>query len=105
MAIGRREWYDLFWHFGVRNGELSRLSIGDIMSRRVERTGNEARPLVKVYTKPRLRRLFKDFNRVALRQRQMTPEILPAWLAPALPVLERLSGWNLIVKARKPSRA
>lgn len=98
-------WQNMIWHFGVRHGELSRLSIGDIMSRRVERTGNEARPLVKVYTRPRLRRLFKDFSGLTLLQRQMTPEILPALFVPVLPVLERLSGWNLIVKATKPSRA
>ena len=96
-------WRNLVWHFGVSKGELSRLSMGDIMSRRVERTGNEARPLVKVYTKPRLRRAFKDFCRIAVLQRQMTPEILPRWLVPALPVLERLSGWNLIVKATRPT--
>ena len=36
--------------------------MADIMSRTVERTGNDARPLVKVYTKPRLRALFAAFD-------------------------------------------
>ena len=45
--------------------------MGEIMSRTVERTGNDARPLVKVYTKPRLRALFDGFTDIQIVQRQI----------------------------------
>ena len=62
-------WRNLVWHFGMKSGDLASHSMGEIMSRTVERTGNDARPLVKVYTKPRLRgavsRLHRHHDRPA----------------------------------------
>ena len=78
--------------------------MADIMSRTVERTGNDARPLVKVYTKARLRELFKEFGDVRIVQRQIAPELIPRGLKRFMDVIERLAGWNLIVKATKPLR-
>jgi ubiquinone/menaquinone biosynthesis C-methylase UbiE len=99
-------WRNLVWHHGMKGGEgLANHSMGDIMSRTVERTGNEARPLVKVYTKPRLRRLFHDFASIHIVQRQISPEIVPRRLRWFLPLIERMAGWNLIIKARKPQRS
>jgi ubiquinone/menaquinone biosynthesis C-methylase UbiE len=95
-------WRNLVWHFGLKNGDLASRSMSDIMSQTVELTGNDARPLVKVYTKPRLRALFRDFTEIAIVQRQLAPELVPIRLRYFLPVVERLAGWNLIIKARKP---
>src|SRR6185295_13242807 len=97
-------WRNLVWHYGLKSGDLSRQSMADIMSRTVERTGNDARPLVKVYTKPRLRALFAAFEGIDIVQRQISPELVPRRLRRLLPVVERLAGWNLILKARKPVR-
>jgi len=97
-------WRNLVWHYGLKNGDLASRSMGDIMSRSVERTGNDARPLVKVYTKARLRALFRDFTDIRIVQRQISPELVPRRLRVALPLVERLAGWNLIIKARKPQR-
>jgi len=97
-------WRNLVWQGGLKDGDLSSRSMGDIMSRSVERTGNDARPLVKVYTKARLRALFEKFTELRIVQRQISPELVPRRLRLLLPVVERLAGWNLIVKARKPSR-
>ena len=94
-------WRNLVWHFGLKNGDLASRSMADIMSRTVEITGNDARPLVKVYTKPRLRALFQDFTDIEIVQRQLAPELVPVALRRLLPVVERLAGWNLIIKARK----
>ena len=77
--------------------------MADIMSRSVERTGNDARPLVKVYTKQRLRALFAGYDDLRILQRQISPELVPRRLRRLLPVVERMAGWNLIVKARKPA--
>jgi ubiquinone/menaquinone biosynthesis C-methylase UbiE len=96
-------WRNLVWHFGMKSGDLASRSMADIMSRSVERTGNEARPLVKVYTKRRLRALFHDFADIRIVQRQISPELVPRRLRRLLPLVERLAGWNLIIKARKPS--
>ena len=89
----------------MKSGDLSSRSMADIMSRSVERTGNEARPLVKVYTKPRLRALFHAFADIRILQRQISPELVPRRLRTLLPLVERLAGWNLIIKARKRRRA
>ena len=96
-------WAKLVWELGVKGGDLSTHSIGDLMSRSVERSGNDARPLVKVYTKPRLRALFGAFTDVTVVQRQISPELLPRPLRRLLPLVERIAGWNLILKARKPA--
>ncbi len=97
-------WRNLVWHYGLKSGDLASQSMADIMSRTVERTGNDARPLVKVYTKPRLRALFGAFEDIRIVQRQISPELVPRRLRRLLPVVERLAGWNLILKARKPVR-
>ena len=95
-------WRNLVWHRGLKNGDLANHSMADIMSRTVEITGNDARPLVKVYTKARLRALFRDFIDIRIVQRQISPELVPRRLRAILPLVERLAGWNLIIKARKP---
>jgi ubiquinone/menaquinone biosynthesis C-methylase UbiE len=95
-------WRKLVWLFGVKKGLLETVSVGDIMSRSVERSANEARPLVKVYTRPRLHTLFKDFAHVEILQRQLLAEELPKALKWTRPFSERVLGWNLIVKAVKP---
>ena len=99
-------WRNLVWAIGLRQGKLERLSMGEIMSRSVERSDNSgARPLVKVYTRRQLRRLFDGFADVAIVQRQMVAAEVPWFLEWApLPTLGKLMGWNLIVKARKPIR-
>jgi hypothetical protein len=38
-------------------------------------------------------------------QRQLAPELVPITLRRFLPVVERLAGWNLIIKARKAQRS
>ena len=43
-------WYRLVWEKGLKHDMLRTYSIGEIMSRHVEITENDARPLVKVYT-------------------------------------------------------
>jgi SAM-dependent methyltransferase len=97
-------WRNLVWNGGLKNGDLATNSMGEIMSRSVERAGNEARPLVKVYTKARLRALFNDFVDPEIVQRQISPELVPRRLRRLLPMVERFAGWNLIIKARKPLR-
>ena len=94
-------WRKLVWLFGVKERLLDRFSMGEIMSRSVERSANDARPLVKVYTKARARALFERFDRVEILQRQLLAEELPAVLKWSLPFCERAFGWNLIVKATK----
>ena len=96
-------WYRLVWEQGWKRGMLQRYSIGEIMSRRVEITKNDARPLVKVYGARRLRRMFKGFTGYQFFKRQMVASELPAslqWL-PVGPV-GKLVGWNIIIKATKP---
>jgi glycosyltransferase involved in cell wall biosynthesis/ubiquinone/menaquinone biosynthesis C-methylase UbiE len=97
-------WRNLVWHIGIKDGVLRTHSMGEIMSRSVERSDNAAaRPLVKVYTPARLRHMFKDFEGISIVQRQMVSDEKPRLLTPVpLTTLEKVMGWNLIIKARKP---
>jgi SAM-dependent methyltransferase len=75
-------WRNLVWYYGLRSGDLASRSMSDIMSRTVERTGNEARPLVKVYTKRRLRALFKNFAGIQILQQNQAPDLTRARTSP-----------------------
>jgi ubiquinone/menaquinone biosynthesis C-methylase UbiE len=97
-------WRNLVWAIGLKDNKLQIRSMGEIMSRAVERSDNAAaRPLVKVYTRDRLRKLFRGFEGIEIVQRQMLSVEKPRLLA-RLPtrILEHRMGWNLIIKARKP---
>jgi hypothetical protein len=98
-------WRNLVWAIGIREGQLRRYSMGEIMSRTVERSDNAAaHPLVKVYTKERLRDLFAGFVDIEIQQCQMAADEVPRVLA-LVPRrhLARLMGWNLVIKARRPA--
>lgn len=96
-------WRNLVTVLGLRQHLLDTFSIGEIMSRHVEITENDARPLVKVYTKQRLGKLFASFEKISIVQRQMVAAEVPyilRWIP--LSWLGKMFGWNLIIKARKP---
>ena len=101
-------WYRLVWEKGLKNGGmLPMYSIGEIMSRTVEITENDARPLVKVYTGSSLKRLFRGFESRVVYKRQLIAAEVPEemeWLLRwvSLETLGRLAGWNVIIKATKP---
>jgi glycosyltransferase involved in cell wall biosynthesis/ubiquinone/menaquinone biosynthesis C-methylase UbiE len=97
-------WRNLVWNIGLKEGQLRKYSMGEIMSRAVERSDNAAaHPLVKTYTRAGLRQLFGGFRDIEILQRQLEAAGVPRVLA-RVPrrYLERIMGWNLIVKARKP---
>jgi glycosyltransferase involved in cell wall biosynthesis/SAM-dependent methyltransferase len=98
-------WVELVYKIGLRQRMLGYFSMGEIMSRTVERSdASGARPLVKVYTEQRLRGLFAGFEIETVLQRQLTPTRwmrrtgLAGWI-------EKKFGWNLIIKARKAGGA
>lgn len=97
-------WRNLVRDLGLRDGLLEEVSVGEIMSRHVEISENDQRPLVKAYTKRRLRQMFSSFAEVDVVRRQMVPAELPSRLR-RVPVdkVGKLAGWNLVVKARKPA--
>jgi glycosyltransferase involved in cell wall biosynthesis/ubiquinone/menaquinone biosynthesis C-methylase UbiE len=99
-------WYRLVWEKGLKHGMLQTLSIGEIMSRHVEITKNDAKPLVKVYTARMLKRLFAGFDARVVYKRQMIAAEIPEefewilrWIS--LETAGRLMGWNVIIKATK----
>ena len=97
-------WRNIMWNIGLREGQLRRYSMGELMSRTVERSDNAgAHPLVKAYTKKRLRQLFDGFEHISIVQRQLEPKAIPRSLRFVTgPSLGALMGWNLVLKARKP---
>lgn len=98
-------WRNLFGAIGIREQELETASMGEIMSRHVELSAHGSKPLVKVYTARRLRRMFERFSSVDICRRQMIREERPRWLGwMPLDLAGRLMGWNLVVKATKPTQ-
>jgi hypothetical protein len=89
---------------GLREGQLRRYSMSELMSRTVERSDNAAaHPLVKAYTRKRLRQLFEGFQDISIVQRQLEFKATPRMLRFIAPdMLGAVMGWNLIIKARKP---
>ena len=96
-------WRNLFRDYGLHRGELETSSMSEIMSRYVEISEHGSKPLVKVYTAARLRRMFARFQAIRIYKRQMTRAELPARLSwVPLSLTGRLMGWNLVIKAQKP---
>jgi glycosyltransferase involved in cell wall biosynthesis/ubiquinone/menaquinone biosynthesis C-methylase UbiE len=96
-------WRELVWRLGLERDMLKHHSMGEIMSRSVEISQNDARPLVKVYTAARLEKLFAGFEQRVVYKRQLMATELPAWLRwMPLDLAGRLMGWNVIIKATKP---
>jgi len=96
-------WVQIILRRGVIGGLLQHHSVGEIMSRHVEFTETGSRPLVKVYSRTRLRQMFARFDNVQIVKRQMTAAEIPLfsrWIP--LNFAAQLLGWNLIVKATKP---
>jgi ubiquinone/menaquinone biosynthesis C-methylase UbiE len=98
-------WGGLIVKRGILRGELRHATPAELMSRYVEHTETEGRPLVKAYTRGEARRLFHSFSdcRIAVNQLQRVelgrvgralPESVFQWLA-------RHFGWNLIITATK----
>lgn len=100
-------WREQVIRLGIENGNLAGRSMGWIMSGSVEKSTKGQRPLVKVYTRARLRKLFEDagFERISIVQRQMVKGELPRildWVP--VSIAGRIAGWNLILKACKSTR-
>jgi hypothetical protein len=77
----------------------------EIMSRVIEYSEHEARPLVKVYSRKQARSLFKAFHDVEVQVEQLTRKEL-RFLSPLIsdPLFNRLGqsiGWNAIITCRK----
>lgn len=98
-------WGSLFFKHGILGGELFKQSMAEIMSRRVEYSETEGRPLVKSYTRNEGRQMFSNFSDCNLQVNQLTrrelrpvgrfvPRVLLEWLA-------RNFGWNLLITATK----
>lgn len=75
------------------------------MSRVIEFSDHDARPLVKVYSRAQVRALFSMFRKVVIDVEQLTRAEL-RFLSPLVSeeLFERLRkgfGWNLIITATK----
>ena len=99
-------WVDVVLRRGVLHGDFLRgQRTKEIMSRFVEYSEHDARPLVKVYSRKQARDLFAMFADVKLEVDQLTRQEL-RFLAPvvsdsAFRFLRRRVGWNVIITAKK----
>jgi len=99
-------WVEIILRHGLLRGDFLRgRSAEEIMSRVVEFSDHDARPLVKVYSRAQTRALFSMFREVAIDVEQLTRAEL-RFLSPLVSerMFERLRkriGWNVIVTATK----
>jgi ubiquinone/menaquinone biosynthesis C-methylase UbiE len=99
-------WTEIILHRGVLRGHFLRgHSPKEIMSRYVEYSEHEARPLVKVYSRRQACALFEPFTEVETEVEQMIRQELrlfrPLISEKAFRRLRRSAGWNVIITARK----
>lgn len=99
-------WFEIVLRRGLLGGEYLRgRSSEEIMSRVIEFSEHEARPLVKVYSRKEARELFNDFTDVQIAVEQLTRAEL-RFLSPLISnrlfsQLCKAVGWNVIITARK----
>ena len=99
-------WVEIVLRRGILRGEYFRgRSAEEIMSRVIEFSEHEGRPLVKVYSRNEARALFGQFGDVKLNVEQLTRAEL-RFLSPLVSdsLFRRLSrqiGWNVIITALK----
>ena len=99
-------WFDIVLRRGVLRADFLRgRSVAEIMSRVVEFSSHDGRPLVKVYSRKEARELFSLFKSVTIEVEQLTRAEL-RFLSPLVSesMLDRLRkriGWNVIVTAVK----
>jgi ubiquinone/menaquinone biosynthesis C-methylase UbiE len=98
-------WGSLVLKHGILRAELLNNSIAEIMSRHVEYSETEGRPLVKAYTRDEARRMFGDFSDCRIEVDQLTRgdlrpigHLIPEAL---FRLLARTFGWNLLLTATK----
>ncbi len=99
-------WIEIILRRGLLKGDLIRgRSPEEIMSRAVEYSEHEARPLVKVYNRKEARALFDLFENVRVEVEQLTRDelrFLSRVISESLfKRLQRRLGWNVIVTAKK----
>lgn len=99
-------WSEIILHRGILRGHFLRgHSPEEIMSRYVEYSETDARPLVKVYSRRQARALFAPFREVKIEVEQMMRKELRL-LSPLVSDdlfrrLRRSMGWNVIITAKK----
>jgi SAM-dependent methyltransferase len=99
-------WFEIVLRRGVFGAEFLRgRSAEEIMSRVIEFSDHDARPMVKVYSRKQMRELFSSFREVKVDVEQLTRAEL-RFLAPLVSasMLDRLRkriGWNVIATAIK----
>lgn len=99
-------WVEIVLRRGVFGAEYLRgRSSEEIMSRVIEFSEHEARPLVKVYSRKQARALFSQFKDVRVDVEQLVRREL-RFLSPLVSdsLFEKLArsiGWNVIITARK----
>jgi ubiquinone/menaquinone biosynthesis C-methylase UbiE len=98
-------WGELFFRRGILGGELLRgRSMQDVMSKWVEISTADARPLVKVYSRSEAAELFKEFSEVRTEVEQMTRAELRFLKHMPESLFQRVrkaAGWNVIITAKK----
>jgi ubiquinone/menaquinone biosynthesis C-methylase UbiE len=99
-------WVEIILRRGLLGAEFLRgRSPEDIMSRVIEFSDHDARPLVKVYSRKEAAKLFSKFSDVRIDVEQLSRSEL-RFLSPfvsnsAFNQLSRRVGWNVIITARK----
>ncbi|HSB11183.1 MAG TPA: methyltransferase domain-containing protein [Blastocatellia bacterium] len=98
-------WGSLMMKHGILRAELLNHSMAQIMSRHVEYSATEGRPLVKAYSQAEIREMFREFVECETRVNQLTRrDLRPLGRFVPEALLQRLArnfGWNVLITATK----
>jgi ubiquinone/menaquinone biosynthesis C-methylase UbiE len=99
-------WIEIILRRGILKAEFLRgRNAEEIMSRVIEHSEHEARPLVKVYNRSEAEKLFAPFSDVKSQVTQLSRDefrIFKGLVSDSLlKRLEQRIGWNVVVTARK----
>jgi hypothetical protein len=94
-------WWEDVWKRAVRDGDISRQSIGALLAATLD-DGDRGRRAVQVFSPRAARTLFHRFDAVRIEQRDVSAVTLPARLRPYQGAIERYAGAELVIHARRP---
>ena len=93
---------NLFYRCKFLKDSFNTLPVPYVLSTDAELSENDAAPIVEVYSKERLKELFKKFKIIKITQHQLIKNEIPSFLR-FIPtkLIEKFFGWNYVIHAIK----
>ena len=93
---------NLFYRQKFSKDYFNKMPVPYVLSTNAELSENDASPIVEVYSKQRLKELFKKFKNIRISKHQLLRSEIP-FLLRFIPIklMEKFFGWNYVIHAIK----